>query len=161
MAAIGALREAHIVHAFWPALGRGEVDIRPLIMYLRALSKQIALPMIAKDTTVPTLHSVLFESEFDLRPNQWGILEPATEGIVDRGAIDALIVPALGANPCGTRLGYGSGYYDSYLADMRATVICPIYDACLLPGLEAEPHDISVHMLVTETQTLHCSDQSP
>ncbi len=125
-------------------------------MFLRAMAKKVVLPVVIKDAPAPTLLSVPFESEAHLRPNRWGILEPAGGQPVDRSAIDAVIVPALAADQRGVRLGYGGGFYDAYLAGMRATVVCPVYDACTEERLVAEPHDISVHVLITETRTLHC-----
>lgn len=144
------------IHAYWPDLSRREVDIRPLIMYLRALGKQVVLPVVTAHAPVPAMESVAFTSEADLRPNRWGILEPAPREPVDRTSIDAVILPALAADIRGTRLGQGGGYYDRYLAGLNAFLCCPVYDDCARWHLPREPHDIPVHVVVTESRTLHC-----
>ena len=152
-----ALAHSRIVHVYWPDTQRREVDIRPLIMYLRAMGKQIVLPVITRARSEPAMVSVLFESEDRLQANRWGIYEPVRGPEVDRTTIDAVISPALAADAHGTRVGYGGGYYDRYLTGMNTPIICPIYDACVYPLLETEPHDIPVQVLVSESETIDCA----
>ncbi len=136
--------------------------MRPLIMFLRALGKEILLPVVDFAAATPTLRCAPFLSEASLKPNRWGILEPAGGRIVDRSLIDAVIVPALAADQRGMRLGYGGGYYDAFLADLEVVTVCPVFDACVYNCLQVEPHDIPVSILVTETRTVRCgSDNAP
>ena len=89
----------------------------------------------------------------DLAPNRFGVLEPAARERVAGLSIDVFIVPALGADLRGFRIGYGGGFYDRFLAGKPGTFVCPVFDACTLDAVPEAPHDIPVHRLVTETET--------
>jgi len=154
-AQIAPLLEAQVVHTYWPAVHKREVDLRPLIMYLRALGKKIVLPVVAQGASTPTLRAIFFESELQLKPNRWGILEPSTGTSVDPSAIDVVIVPALAIDRHGTRLGYGGGYYDVFLSDLGVPTLCPTFDACVADRLIAEPHDVPIDIAFTETRLFH------
>jgi len=128
-------------------------------MYLRALGKRVVLPVMDADARPPVLHAVTFVSEAALKPNRWGILEPQHGAFWNRAAIDVVIVPALAADLAGTRLGYGGGYYDAFLAEITVPTICPVFDACVYTQLPAEPHDMPVSTLITETRVIPCLPQ--
>ena len=57
--------------------------------------------------------------------NRWGISEPdpILSQPVEAGEIDAVLVPLLGYDTAGHRVGYGGGYYDRFLAECRPDVI--------------------------------------
>ncbi len=66
---------------------------------------------------------------------------------------DVVLVPTIAIDHYGTRLGFGGGYYDRYLATLPASVlrigIAPA--ACLSPQpLPRDPWDIPLHGYVTE-----------
>ncbi|QXD14689.1 5-formyltetrahydrofolate cyclo-ligase [Rhodocaloribacter litoris] len=156
--ALPELQHARTIHIYWPLVTRREVDTRPLIAHLQAADKQIVLPVV--DTTEqpgrgrPRLRHVRFTGAGALRPNRWGIDEPVNGESVPPEALDLVIVPALGAGRNGYRLGHGYGYYDAFLAGLTVPTVCPVYDACLLETVPAEPHDVPVSVIVTEYETL-------
>jgi 5-formyltetrahydrofolate cyclo-ligase len=88
-----------------------------------------------------------------LEPNRWGIPEPlreATEVALD--AVSVVLVPALGVDPGGVRLGYGGGYYDRLLPRLaRAVRVGVAFELQVLGALDAEAHDARVDWVVTET----------
>jgi 5-formyltetrahydrofolate cyclo-ligase len=55
-----------------------------------------------------------FETE-TLQLNAFGIQEPLPFNLVPPNLIDAMLVPLLGFDLKGHRVGYGKGYYDRYL----------------------------------------------
>jgi 5-formyltetrahydrofolate cyclo-ligase len=66
---------------------------------------------------------------------------------------DVILVPLLGFDSSGTRLGYGGGYYDRTLAALgrRPRLIGLAYAAQALPvEIPRAPHDIPLDMVVTE-----------
>ncbi len=138
-------------------VGRREVDVRPIIMYLCALGKEVVLPVMAGPPGAPELLSVPFTYEAALVPGRWGVMEPRTGTPVPRSAIDLIIAPALAVTRQGTRVGYGGGYYDALLTGMRTDTVCPVFDTCLFDDLTPEPHDVPVQRIVTETRTITCS----
>lgn len=89
----------------------------------------------------------------DLRRGAFGIAEPAT-GTACRPEV--LIVPVLGFDAAGRRLGYGGGYYDRTLAALRRDGAGPVlalglaYDAQECPSLPTEATDARLDAIVTE-----------
>lgn len=152
------LQAARTVLAYWPLTHRREVDTRPLIRQLRADQKQIVLPVVVMfhpgATDTPRLTLGRFTGEAALRPNRWGIHEPAPGKTVPLEEIDAVIVPALGAGRNGHRLGHGFGYYDELLAGLQAPSICLVYADCLVDEVPAAPHDQPVSVIVTNDEIL-------
>ncbi len=65
---------------------------------------------------------------------------------------DVIIVPVLGFDKAGNRLGLGGGWYDKFLITQpKALKVGLAYQAGLIEnGLPAEPHDISLDKIITE-----------
>lgn len=89
-----------------------------------------------------------------LRVGRFGIREPdSTAQVIRPDAIDLCIVPCLGADTEGYRLGYGGGYYDRFLAqaEMHKIVLCAARHLYTQP-LPREKTDIPCHYILTERQ---------
>ena len=164
LARLPEIQNARAVHAYWPIANEREVDIKPLILRLRGLGKQIVLPIVAFEATFPLLRHACFESEAALKPNKWGILEPVGGAMVGEEVMDVVLAPALGAGRNGHRIGYGKGFYDAFLGALRVPFICPVFAACLVDAAPAEAHDVLMDILVTEDEILRpheCRDETP
>ncbi len=157
LGSLPAISEAACIHAYWPLLDRGEVDIRPLLAALHRAGKQIVLPVVIPGTAsdgAPRMAHRVFEGPDRLEKNVWGLDEPSGTRTVPSDAIDVVIVPALAVDTRGTRLGYGKGYYDAFLAGLSAPTVCPLFDACVVKLVPAEPHDVPVGVIITETRII-------
>ena len=55
----------------------------------------------------------------NLVENKYGILEPSTEPINNLSILDLIIIPALCVDKNGYRIGYGKGYYDRFLSQLK------------------------------------------
>lgn len=89
-----------------------------------------------------------------LRAGRFGIREPDdTAQMIAPETIDLCIVPCLGADTEGYRLGYGGGYYDRFLAraEMHTIVLCAARYLQSQP-LPREKTDIPCHYILTERQ---------
>jgi 5-formyltetrahydrofolate cyclo-ligase len=88
-----------------------------------------------------------------LAPGRYGLLEPVGPrlGNTAIGTVDLVIVPALGVDRDGVRLGRGGGYYDRALRHARpdAVVVALVFDDEFVDALPAEPHDRRVTAVVT------------
>lgn len=135
---------------------RGEIDLRPFILQLADKGVRIALPVIIPDDAhvpgEPRLYCREFEDETALSKNPWGVSEPLQSKCVPPNEIEVVIVPALGVGLNGYRIGYGKGHYDEFLAGLAAPTVCPVYDACLISHVPAEPHDVPMSVIVTENE---------
>lgn len=74
------------------------------------------------------------------------LAEPAIDG-----TLDAALVLGLGFDRRGFRLGYGSGYFDRFLARRPFPAVGLAYEMQTVERLPNEPHDIPMAVVVTET----------
>jgi 5-formyltetrahydrofolate cyclo-ligase len=84
---------------------------------------------------------------------QFGLLEPAAPHLppdaINRAGV--ILIPALGVDRAGVRLGRGAGFYDRSLpmAAPDALLVAVVYDDELLEALPAEPHDVPMTHALT------------
>lgn len=67
---------------------------------------------------------------------------------------DLLIVPCVGFDARGYRLGYGGGHYDRTLAQRPIAAIGVGYDACELDRFDVATHDRPLMAIVTESRVI-------
>lgn len=106
------------------------------------------------------------ESLEELQPQTMGILEPKAElvEIADRKFepknLDLVLVPGLGFDLEGQRIGRGGGFYDRFLAELPQNVlkIALAFETQLLPSgrIPVEKHDQRVDTIVTENRAILC-----
>ena len=115
----------------------------------------IALPPVAVAETVLVFTPVLGEPE-TRSLLVWcaatGRLAAVPEADVDPTWPDVVVVPGLAFTAAGERLGQGGGWYDRYLAQVRAD--CATIGVCfaeqILDTLPVEAHDVTMDHIVTE-----------
>jgi 5,10-methenyltetrahydrofolate synthetase len=144
---------------YWPL--RGEFDARAWIAAWLAAdaSRRAALPVIPERHAPLAFHA--WAPHAPMREGHHGIPEPASqEAIVP----DLLLVPCVGFDRDGYRLGYGGGYYDRTLAAWPGAAL-PVtvgiaYEACRIDDgvLAREAHDLPLDAVVTEAAT-HLTDR--
>jgi 5-formyltetrahydrofolate cyclo-ligase len=93
-----------------------EADPAPLLEILRARGHRIALPRVVGRGESLRFH--YFEPGAALVTGGYGLSEPAADW--PEAVPDVLLVPLLAFDETGHRLGYGAGYYDMSLAQLRA-----------------------------------------
>lgn len=79
------------------------------------------------------------------------IEEPQGDEVVPADTIELIVVPAVAYDRNGNRVGRGKGYYDRLLAETRALKVGVGYDFQLVEEIDAEPHDIPVDIVITES----------
>ena len=129
-----------------------EPDIRPLITAGLAGGKIIALPrhVTASDTYEA---AVVRDVARDLRAGHFGLLEPAPEcPRLPLMQLDLRLVPGLGFDALGRRLGRGKGYYDQLLSHTPAGNCGIAFDWQVVDELPTEPHDAPMNFLATPTR---------
>lgn len=85
----------------------------------------------------------------------FNIEEPLGDEPVDLDHIDMVIVPAVAYDRQGNRVGRGKGYYDRLLSRIKAVTVGVGYDCQLVDSIDADPHDIPVDIVITETHYYH------
>lgn len=149
----------------WPY--RGEYDARNLVRQLHQAGARIALPVV-----VASGSPLLFRQwtpDTPLLSGPLGIPYPGAQS--PQLQPSHVLLPVVGIDAAGYRLGYGGGYFDRTLAALAATglaaglatdlatpapgksaplVIATGYELCRIPSIDPQLHDIPMDWLVTE-----------
>lgn len=94
---------------------------------------------------------ILPYDESRLELGAFHIEEPTGENTVDPSELELIIVPAVAYDRRGNRLGRGKGFYDRLLQTTKATKIGVAYDFQLLDEIPAEPHDVPVDVVISQS----------
>lgn len=88
----------------------------------------------------------------DVRVGGMGIREPADGMPFPVGDIDLIIVPGLGFDARGNRLGRGRGFYDRFLThpDLHATICGLALEQQFVGTVPHDETDVRMNMLVTD-----------
>lgn len=140
------------VSLYWPM--RDELDVRPLLTRLSESGAVTALPTIVARGGALVFRR--FAPGDTLAPAGFGTHEPdAAAPVVTPGVV---IVPLLGFDRSGFRLGYGGGYYDRTLAALRCRgAVQAIGVAYHEQEFAAIPHDSGdarLDLIVTDRETI-------
>ncbi|MEO8195100.1 MAG: 5-formyltetrahydrofolate cyclo-ligase [Thermoanaerobaculia bacterium] len=132
-----------------------ELDTWRLVERLLAAGKQLYVPRADPRDRQLHVHPYpcpLRTVSFGLRQPPRGAPEVAAEAISK--TIEVALVLGLGFDRRGFRLGYGSGYFDRFLAGRPFPAIGLAFVEQLVDELPAEPHDIALAVVVTEAEVL-------
>lgn len=142
-----------VIGAYWPI--KGEFDPLPALhrwkedgeLTDKPQLRRIGLPVVDKENKTLKFHA--WFPGCPMEEDAYGIPKPKdTEVIVPT----LLFVPCVGYAPGGYRLGYGGGFYDRTLAELRPrpfTVGLGFANG-YLPELEPEPHDVPLDGLLND-----------
>lgn len=86
----------------------------------------------------------------ELIEGNYGILEPTSNQLVNKDAIDLLIVPVVGYDLNHNRLGYGGGYYDRYLDGFNGRVIGLAFSFQEVKEIPVETYDLPIEIIINE-----------
>ncbi len=109
-----ALPDGAAVSGYWPIAS--EIDVAPLLRELAARGHRIALPAVtARDR--PLVFRAWREGDA-MADGPFGIREPLASAATIEPQV--VLAPLLAFDRAGYRLGYGGGFYDRSLAELRA-----------------------------------------
>jgi 5-formyltetrahydrofolate cyclo-ligase len=135
-----------------------EVDTAPLVRWCLDQGKRVALPRI-----VGRRHMEAFwvtDPAADLESGSYGIREPRA-GLPQASpeTIDLIVVPGSAFDRSGDRMGYGGGFYDTFLPRLRPRTprVAIAFELQLIDDVPEEDHDLGVDVLVTERGVLRCA----
>jgi 5,10-methenyltetrahydrofolate synthetase len=137
---------------YWPL--RDEPDLQAAYAELARRGVRLLLPVVVEK------HAPLAFAQWDIGEamvkDGMGVAVPAELRLAPRPA--ALLVPCLGYNRHGYRLGYGGGFYDRTLEALPRPRTVGVAYACQQAPFGDDPHDIALDCIVTE---LGCSSPDP
>lgn len=137
------------IHTYVSMNHRNEVDTLALIHTSLQKGKSVVIPRI-EDEVQLSHHQI--NSTGDLKRNEWGVPEPAGEGIINPEDLDLILVPMLGGDRFRNRLGYGKGFYDRFLKETDALKLGLLFDIQMYAKrLPINKYDVQMDLLITES----------
>lgn len=144
MRATAEFLEAERVFVYAPVLSKEITFVASLMKQFPG--KQYFFPKVKNHT----LHFYAVSGYEDLVPGVFDILEPTGGAEVFPTDKDLMLVPALAADVTGNRLGQGGGFYDKYLAALKADpkrmTVLPRF--AVVEKIPTEKHDESVDRVI-------------
>lgn len=126
---------------------RNEVSTQMLIEHCFQIGKPVYVPV--------TREKEMFFAQLcdfsDLIPAGYGISEPAHPAAAEPDEKSLFIIPGVGFDKCGNRIGYGAGFYDKYLhcrSSMHLIGVC--FEIQLTDELPKEETDVTMDSVLTE-----------
>ncbi|MBU1305254.1 MAG: 5-formyltetrahydrofolate cyclo-ligase, partial [Alphaproteobacteria bacterium] len=132
---------------------RDELDCQPILIGLMDSNQTVVLPGVM-GAELP-LDLRVWEQGASLYEAGFGTLAPSE--LAPRREPDVVLMPLLGFDRHGTRLGYGGGYYDRTLASMSKTprLIGLAFAAQEMDEIPRENHDVPLDAVITEAGVRH------
>ena len=133
----------------------GEADTYRLIERAVADGKKVGCPVSDVSSGVPLLDFYYISSPDDLTEGYKGIPEPdvnkCMKVIEDDISRSLIIVPLVGYDDEGNRLGYGKGFYDRFLSGHEYLLSAGIAYSCQRCGkLPVDEYDVRSDIIITE-----------
>lgn len=140
-------RAARTVMLFIPLAD--ELNILPLVDRALRHHKTVLLPRF--DPVAGNYQAARVSNlANDLVRGPFGVTEPRADcPAIPVKQLDVTLVPGLGFDRVGRRLGRGKGHYDRLLADAAGSFWGVGHDCQLVPEVPGEPHDVALNCIVT------------
>ena len=144
-----AYRHASVVALYAPI--DHEVETADIFRAALHARKRVCFPRV-KDRS---LEFVEVAGPASLEPGAFGVAEPVGNAALATESIDLIVVPGVGFDRYGYRLGYGQGYYDRAVGCGSSAILAGLaYDFQVVDKLPAEDHDICLDLLVMDSAVL-------
>jgi len=136
----------------------GEIDTSLVIERMRRLRKSVYLPVLSR-LAQDRLWFAKADAKTKFFPNRFGIPEPRVQAreLVRAQELDLILMPLVGFDDHGNRLGMGGGFYDRSLEFLRhrghwhkPQVLGIAYDFQRVNGLSPDPWDIPMQGVITD-----------
>ena len=153
----GYLRARHV--ALYCPVG-AEMDVWPLVLASLDAGKRVYLPVVRG----PRMSFIEYRRGDPLRPAAFGIPEPDRgRPPVRRRSLDWVVVPLVGFDERGNRIGQGGGYYDRAFAAHRGVawrkpvLAGAAFEVQRCERVDTECWDVTLDVVVTEARAFRAS----
>jgi 5-formyltetrahydrofolate cyclo-ligase len=137
---------------YWPL--NGEVDLVPFMRRTVGRTREAALPVVIGKEQPLEFWRWSARTKLCAR-GLWNIPSPTDRILMSP---DVLLIPLVGFDETGYRLGYGTGFYDRTLAAAPGPLTIGIgYEMACLPSIYPQRHDVPMDLIVTERGIRWCS----
>lgn len=147
------IQRAQYIHCYLSFAS--EVKTRHLIEVLWEQGKTVFAPIVIGSEL---LHSVI-TSETEFAPDSYGIPTPVHTDYLQTHELpltdnDCVIVPVVGFDAKGARLGYGKGFYDRFLTTTDAFRCGVAFSCQLCDEIPTDEFDQNIDIVITEQQKI-------
>lgn len=139
-----------------------EVDTTPLAQAAWADMKSVLAPRVSWEQR-RMLPIEIKSLNTDVRPGMLGVREPVDGMPVPVYDIDLVVVPGLGFDYSGNRLGRGRGFYDRFLShrDFRGIACGLAFEEQSVPEVPTDENDFRMDLLVTDRTVRRFTSRDP
>jgi len=141
-----------VVSGFMPLAN--EIDPQPLMRKLAGEGLRLALPVIVGRGKPLLMREWAFGDPVAI--GVWGIREPKPDA--DSVEPEILLVPVLAFDRAGHRIGYGAGYYDMTIMQLRArksvTAVGIAFAVQEVPSVPTTTRDARLDLVLTEREVI-------
>lgn len=149
---LAEFKEAETIHCYVSMNGRREVNTHGFIRDMLSAGKRVVVPVTNFKKGI--LNHVALESIDDLESNKWGVLEPGNGKQIAPEALDLVVIPMVGGDELGNRIGYGKGFYDRFLKEVSCSKIGLIFERNIVEQIPVEDFDIPLDKIITERRII-------
>ena len=129
-----------------------EPDLWPAVVDALAAGKTVALPRFVAATRRYEA-ALIRDLTRDCATGSFGIREPRPEcPALPLNQLDLVLVPGIGFDSAGWRLGRGQGFYDQLLATVTGIKCGVGFDCQVIEAVPHESHDVRLNCLLTPTR---------
>ncbi|MBU0981789.1 5-formyltetrahydrofolate cyclo-ligase [Patescibacteria group bacterium] len=124
-----------------------EVDTKALIKDCLKIGDSVFVPKVIKDS----LAICKIDTWEDLKPGNFGILEPCEIiSNIHPSEMDLIVVPGIGFDLKGHRIGYGKGFYDRLLKQTNGFKVGLAFEEQILHCIPSKEHDVPLDLIITD-----------
>jgi 5-formyltetrahydrofolate cyclo-ligase len=135
-------------HIFLPIARQKEVNTFLIRDFLFEQKKNVFTSAVKHDQLSMDTVSIYPETKYQV--DSLGIPTPIDSDIVDSGEIELVLVPLLAFGLKGNRIGFGKGYYDKFLSDLKPEVVkMGLSFFPPINSISSESHDIPLDYCIT------------
>ena len=135
----------------------GEFDAQLLVTQIQLMRRECYAPVLPQRGRV--LRFARIQQNTPMTRNRFGIAEPVDARPLRARQLDLLLLPLVGFDQQGFRLGMGGGFYDATLAFMRhrrswrkPRLVGIAYECQRVESLPHDPWDMPLDAVLTERQ---------
>lgn len=151
------------IAGYWAV--RGEVPLNLVYARTRSREQTYHLPIL---TEHKALIFAPWQNGDGVTINRYGISEPNAAKAVDASLLELILVPLLGFDRRGNRLGSGAGYYDRTFAFLKnqtrpaqPLLVGIGYHFQEVATMTPNDWDVPMDFIATDRELIDCTSQSP
>jgi len=147
--------EKNFYHSYLSNVLNNEVETNEIINLLFKKNKRVFVPKILGTNLI----HIEINKNTSYSKNQLGIREPVNSSKSNPDLLEVIFVPLLAFDKQGDRVGYGGGYYDKFLGDIKNNALkigLSLFEP-IDKILDIEDHDISLDYIITPKRVYNFS----